>query len=172
MKTMLDPDIGGQMTEGIMRASEKLRCKCCFNSTKSLIMVDKDGENFDQVIHPNLENMTIILEISKYFGKEMNLVITYEIFKKINSKAVKRDSKKPFDIQEIRNMFIVALQNLKYMGYVTASRSNTFLFKKNYFGKPILAQKLLSQQEKEAIAKKENQENIKNLFNAKRAEDV
>jgi hypothetical protein len=69
-------------------------------------------------------------------------------------------------------MFIVALQNLKYMGYLTASRSNTFLFKKNYFGKPIVAQKLLSQQEKDALAKRDNQENINTLFNAKRAEDV
>jgi hypothetical protein len=49
--------------------------------------VDKDGENIDQTMHPNLENMTIILEISKYFGKDMNLVITYEIFKKIHHNA-------------------------------------------------------------------------------------
>ena len=33
-------------------------------------------------------------------------------------------------------MFLVALQNLKYMGYVSSSKQSQFLFKKNYFGKP------------------------------------
>lgn len=41
-------------------------------------------------------------------------------------------------------MFIVAMQNLKYMGYFSASRASAFAFKKNYFGKPELASELLS----------------------------
>jgi hypothetical protein len=44
----------------------------------------------------------------------------------------------------MRNMFIVAMQNLKYMGYFSASRNSAFSFKKNYFGKPEIAQELLS----------------------------
>lgn len=36
-------------------------------------------------------------------------------------------------------MFIVAMQNLKYMGYFSASRNSAFAFKKNYFGKPEIA---------------------------------
>jgi hypothetical protein len=33
-------------------------------------------------------------------------------------------------------MFSVALQNLKYMGLISATRSSTFVFRKNFFGKP------------------------------------
>ncbi len=43
-----------------------------------------DGDNIDQTINPKFENMTIILEISKYFGKDINMVMTYDLFKKIN----------------------------------------------------------------------------------------
>ena len=55
-------------------------------------------------------------------------------------------------------MFIVAMQNLKYMGYFSASRNSAFSFKKNYFGKPEIAQELLSQQQKQGqtVEEKEN----------------
>lgn len=33
-------------------------------------------------------------------------------------------------------MFIFALQDLKYMGYMSATRKNAFLFRKNFFNKP------------------------------------
>ena len=91
--------------------------------------------------------MTIILELSKYFGKDINIVITYELFKKITQQItdVRKEVKKGYEVKEIRRMFLVALQNLKYMGYISPSRLNTFLFKKNYYGKPIAAEKLLSQ---------------------------
>jgi hypothetical protein len=174
MHSMLDPDIGGSMTEAIMRSSERLNCKCCNIGKKQLkAKVNLDGGNIDQTINPRFENMTIILEISKYFGKDINIVITYELFKKINQQLtdVKKDGKKGYDTLEIRRMFIVALQNLKYMGYISPSRLNTFLFKKNYYGKPIAAEKLLSQQEKERLEGLENQENIKALFNAKKADE-
>lgn len=171
---MLDPDIGGSMTEAIMRSSERLNCKCCNVGKKHLkAKVNLDGDNIDQTINPRLENMTIILEISKYFGKDINIVITYELFKKITQQItdVRKEGKKGYEVKEIRRMFLVALQNLKYMGYISPSRLNTFLFKKNYYGKPIAAEKLLSQQDKERLEGIENQENIKALFNAKRADD-
>ena len=41
-------------------------------------------------------------------------------------------------------MYLVAMQNLKYMGYFSASRASAFSFKKNFFGKPDIAQDLLS----------------------------
>ena len=43
----------------------------------------------------------------------------------------------PFVTDEIiRKDFLKALQALKYMGVISASRQNTFLFKKHVFGKP------------------------------------
>jgi hypothetical protein len=90
--------------------------------------------------------MTIMLEISKFFSKDLNVVVAYDLFKKINEKRKINDL--PFTNNQMRNMFIVALQNLKYMGYFSASRASAFSFKKNYFGKPELAQDLLSVQNK------------------------
>ena len=37
---------------------------------------------------------------------------------------------------EMRDMFEDALHQLKYTGYVSATRQSTFLFKKNIFSKP------------------------------------
>ncbi len=87
-----------------------------------------------------------MLEISKFFSKDLNVVVAYDLFKKINEKRKINDL--PFTNNQMRNMFIVALQNLKYMGYFSASRASAFSFKKNYFGKPELAQDLLSVQNK------------------------
>jgi hypothetical protein len=100
--------------------------------------------------------MTIILEISKYFGKDLNVVVAYELFKKVNEKKVsdtkldKKGGEKDckYTHNQMRNMFIVALQNLKYMGFFSASRASAFAFKKNFFGKPELATELLSVQNK------------------------
>lgn len=39
--------------------------------------------------------MTIIMELYKYFGKEFNLVIVYDIFKKINLKIMESTDKRP-----------------------------------------------------------------------------
>ena len=90
--------------------------------------------------------MTIMLELSKFFSKDLNVVVAYDLFKKINEK--RKINNLPFTNNQMRNMFIVALQNLKYMGYFSASRASAFSLKKNYFGKPELAQDLLSLQNK------------------------
>lgn len=66
------------------------------------------------MINPYNENMAIILEISKFFGKDINLVIAYDIFLKINQKVVKDQKQGGYTASEIRNMYVVALQNLKY----------------------------------------------------------
>ncbi len=71
------------------------------------VKIDKEGDNIDQTINPNLESMTIILEMYKLFGKDMNLVITYELFKKIHQNGHGR--KKSYSSKDIRNMFLVAL---------------------------------------------------------------
>ena len=73
-----------------------------------------------EVIEPNLDNMAIILEISKFFGRDMNLVVTYDFFKKINSKATYLGGKpRGYLPNDMRIMFNVALNNLKYMGFIS-----------------------------------------------------
>ena len=106
--------------------------------------------------------MALVLEISKFFGRDINVVVAYDIFKKICMKNERKDYNgqiiKGYKNNHMRNMFIVAMQNLKYMGYFSASRNSAFSFKKNYFGKPELAQELLSQQQKQVqtVEEKEN----------------
>jgi hypothetical protein len=82
-----------------------------------------------------MENMTVIMEIYKIFGKDINIVAAYDLFMGILSK---KESGKSYTTSQVRSMFIVALQNLKFMGYLSATRQNTFLFKKNFYSKPAL----------------------------------
>lgn len=96
-----------------------------------------DGTNLADCIDPSLENMTIIMELYKYFGKEFNLVIVYELFKKINMTLNHggKNCEPMYSVQDIRRMFHVALQNLKYMGFFSPTKQSIFLFKKNFYGK-------------------------------------
>ena len=115
------------MTEAIIHSGKYLNCQCCKRGKNKQIFLKQDGQNIDEAINPQLENMAIILEISKFFGKDMNVVVTYEIFKKINSKNLRGEKQIGYKPNEYRNMFIVALQNLKFMGYFSASRgASTF----------------------------------------------
>ena len=81
--------------------------------------------------------MTLLMEIYKIFGKDVNVVVAFDLFKKISQQR----KEKPYTLKQLRNMFIVALQNLKYMGYVSATRQNTFQFRKNFFSKPSITGK-------------------------------
>ena len=82
----------------------------------------------EDTIHPYLENMGIILELYKFFGRDFSVVLAYDIFKKINKKVTNNstfshnEGKTKYTESDMRNMFIVALQNLKYMGYFSATR--------------------------------------------------
>jgi hypothetical protein len=73
-----------------------------------------------ETVEPNLDNMTIILELAKFFGREMNLVVTFDTFKAINQKATTVSGKpRGYLPNEMRIMFSVALNNLKYMGFIS-----------------------------------------------------
>lgn len=45
----------------------------------------------------------------------------YDVFAEINSK-IKDENGPKYSPQDVRRMFIVALDNLKYMGYISATR--------------------------------------------------
>ncbi len=75
-----------------------------------------------------------MLELFKFFSKDLNVVVAYDLFKKINEK--RKINNQPFTNNQMRNMFIVALQNLKYMGYFSASRASAFSFKRITLASP------------------------------------
>jgi len=83
------------------------------------------------------ENTTILLDIMRYNGRDVNLVEAYELFcschhqhqKNLRSKAILSDV-------TLRAWFLKALAELKYCGLVSGTRQSTFLFKKNFYGKP------------------------------------
>ena len=64
----------------------------------------------------------------KYQGKDANLVEAYELFSKCHKNAEKEET--------LRAWFLKAIAELKYCGILSATRQNTFLFKKNFYGKP------------------------------------
>jgi hypothetical protein len=64
----------------------------------------------------------------KYCGKDINIVEAFELFSNCH-KGETSDS--------LRAWFLKALAELKYCGILSASRSQTFVFRKNFFGKPL-----------------------------------
>lgn len=92
------------------------------------------------------ENMTIFLEILKFYGRDLNLVEVYTLFKEIHLKYRKACMELPPATQfaklevldcdvTFRQWVMRALSDLKFMGIVSTTRQNTFIFKKNIFGK-------------------------------------
>lgn len=86
------------------------------------------------------------MEMMMYFGKEVNMVEIFTMFKKNQQELLFKKSpttkanfegaiKEEFET-EMMNNFNKAVAALKYMGFISATRQSTFLFKKNIFGKP------------------------------------
>ena len=81
-----------------------------------------------------------------YYGKEVNMVEIFTMFKKNQQELLFKKSrvtkanfegaiKEEFEA-EMRDNFNKAVAALKYMGFISATRQSTFLFKKNILGKP------------------------------------
>lgn len=91
-----------------------------------------------ETIQASKEDSTILMELMQYYGKDVNLVDLYKMFKTIHEKAGYDDqfpSKEDFE-SKISENFNIAIGELKYMGFISATKQSTFLFKKNVFGKP------------------------------------
>lgn len=88
------------------------------------------------MLSPTQENMQILFEIYKLMGITFNVVIAYEVFKAVHKQQQTHEEWQKMKEEQLRNMFLVALQNLKYMGFLSATRQSTFAFRKNFFGKP------------------------------------
>jgi hypothetical protein len=76
------------------------------------------------------ENITILMEIFKYYGRDINVVEAFDFFKKCH-----KDTKKYPEIST-QGGFLKAIAELKYYGFISATKQHTFLFKKNFYGKP------------------------------------
>ena len=141
------------MAKSILESHKTLDCKCCEPVTvfdqigvKPREDIELDGRRkqaFEEAqgveqIPASRENMAILMELMMYAGRDVNLVDLFRMFKTIHEKAgfdEKCPSKEWFATQ-IREEFNEAMRALKYMGFVSATRQSTFLFKKNIFGKP------------------------------------
>ena len=109
-------------------------------------------DNFQNIerIDYREDNTNVLLQIMKYFGKDVNIYEMYQLFRTIVAKGEGRDEvlfqdnlkenpveRYTFDSDGVvRDMFIAALSELKYMGYLSQTRQSQFIFRKNYFGKP------------------------------------
>lgn len=73
---MQNTDIEGELVNSILNASRKLNCQCCGMTRQPAIDQFKSKEEFYGIggISGTLENSTIILEIMKYYGRDINLV--------------------------------------------------------------------------------------------------
>jgi hypothetical protein len=80
-----------------------------------------------------------LLEILKYYGRDINIVEAWNNFKAIHKR--RDQDKKKFLHEELlaeanlRPSFLRALSDLKVQGFISTTKQNTFIFKKNIFGK-------------------------------------
>ena len=87
-------------------------------------------------------DQTILMELMMFYGRDVNLVQLFQMFKTIHTRDGYKDDERleVFDDNyydnKMRDNFNLAIAALKYMGYISATRVSTYIFKKNIFGKP------------------------------------
>ena len=156
----LGADIEGSMAKSMLECQKILGCNCCSSETvleeierkkeakKQLAAGDQnngitknqivdEGQGVETVI-ASREDLTILMELMMYQGKDINLVELFTMFKVIHCKAGFDDEvgDNELFLAEITKNFNIGIAQLKYMGFISATRQNTFIFKKNIFGKP------------------------------------
>ena len=126
----INADVGGNVTKSLMDSNRLLGVEQMEMATDPK---DKDSLEVEQISFQE-ENITILLEICKFYGRDINIMEMYALFENILKKG-KGEHEYNFNKDQIRVMFLQALKDLKYMGYVSQTKISTFIFKKNYYGK-------------------------------------
>lgn len=138
----INADIPGQLTKSLMDNLKILKVKKL--ETEKHEEKDKEKELNIESISYQEENVAILLEICKFYGRDINIMEMYGLFENIIKKGYVYTKSEPWNEtekyvynskDEIRTMFLQALKELKYMGYLSQTKISTFIFKKNYFGK-------------------------------------
>jgi hypothetical protein len=146
--SLQNPDIEGSLLHSILFSSKKFGCQCCPTASKLLAHVSTNQkEDFGGLsnVSGTQENIAIILEILKYYGRDFNVVEAYALFKSIHERYIEACKLVPAhmpvmamvcDESQFKLWFLRALADLKFMGILSTTKQNTFIFKKNVFGKP------------------------------------
>ena len=134
LKLRLAPDIEGNLLQSYCFADQVLGYELSQEDDPQLAIQQKKFEDLAGLnLKSDHENTTILLDIMRYCGKDVNLVEAYELF----CSCHKDDLKQKYITEvTLRAWFLKALAELKYSGFVSATRQSTFLFKKNFYGKP------------------------------------
>lgn len=131
-RAVLAPDIEGSVLHSYTCADKILSYKLEPSINPNAEMAQKKFEDLAGLnLQPEHENTTLLLEIMKYAGRDVNLIEAFDLFTECHKK--KAGIK---DEALLRSWFLKALAELKYVGLVSATRQNTFLFKKNFYSKP------------------------------------
>lgn len=159
-----NPDIEGALLRSMLFSHSKFNCICC-PRTKKLLLQHSIKQQFDDFgglsnVPATAENTAIILEILKYYGRDVNVVEAYGLFKKIHERYIEITQMLPVyqemtvilnEESQFRLWFMRALSDLKFMGMLSTTKQNTFIFKKNIFGKAKF-QKIESDQQTQLTA--------------------
>ena len=88
------------------------------------------------------DDLTVALELMMYFGRDVNLIQVFDAFREVHKKNDDFMERFADDMDDtrfdevMRTNFNNTVSELKYMGFISATRTSTFLFKKNVFSKP------------------------------------
>ena len=128
----LGPDLQGTAIRNMLHPERILAFS--LDEYDSVVKQREEGKfKFDDFsgisLNPSQEPTAILLEICKYYGKEVHIVEMYGLYKKCHAGLA------DFPEPRVRIDFLKALHELKYCGLVSATKQNTYLFKKNFFGR-------------------------------------
>jgi hypothetical protein len=78
------------------------------------------GEIGVEHIDSKEENTTILYELMKFYGRDVNVLEMYGLFKTILKKAsTLEDNHTSYTESDTKQMFMTSLFELKYMGYIS-----------------------------------------------------
>lgn len=110
----INADVCGNVTRSLMKCNQLLGV-----NPLEMPLPKDEGEKLEvEQISFQEENCTILMEICKFYGRDINVMEMYQLFENILKKG-KGEPDYSFKKDQIRVMFLSALKELKYMGYVS-----------------------------------------------------
>lgn len=70
----------------------------------------------------------------RFSGRDVNIHEVWNAYNNVYQQWNNR-TKEVIEADELMKMFLRALRELKYLGFLQGTRQSTFIFRRNYFGK-------------------------------------
>jgi len=128
----ISPDIQGRMTKSLIDSGEIIADHFVIGTRAVQKEIDMKESDLEMLYK---RDTTRLMQGYKLYGKDIDVNDWFQTFidELYKSEDIVKGDKD--QLKSIKERFLKALGDLKFMGYISESGRGTYIFKRNYFGK-------------------------------------